>query len=193
MVGVWLLVAVLAAAPAAAQSAEAALGRGTVLLSLQAGGGAQNNVEGHRDISDASFLTVTPRLGWIPFDPVGPGILRGALEVGLEGWYQRYVEPGATAAGLKLAGRYHFVGLGALAPYVEVLAGAGGTDLEVREIRSDFTFVLEAGVGLSYFLQRNLAVNVGYRFQHISNGNVESPNRGFNSDAGVLGVTYLFH
>jgi hypothetical protein len=179
LVAAWLLVSVLAAGPAAAQSAEAALGRGTVLLSLQAGGGAQNNVEGHRDISDVSFLTVTPRLGWIPFDPVGPGILRGTLEVGVEGWYQRYVEPGATAAGLKLAGRYHFLGLGALAPYVEVLAGAGGTDLDVREIRSDFTFVL--------------AVNAGYRFQHISNGNVESPNRGFNSDAGVLGVTYLFH
>ena len=70
-------------------------------------------------------------------------------------------------------------------------AGAGGTSLRVPEINSSFTFVLEGGAGLAYFVTDKVAVNFGYRFQHISNGNTSSPNRGFNSDSGVIGVSYF--
>jgi lipid A 3-O-deacylase len=52
--------------------------------------------------------------------------------------------------------------------------------------------VLEAGAGLSYFVTNALAVNAGYRFQHISNAHTSDPNRGFNSDSGVIGVSYYF-
>jgi opacity protein-like surface antigen len=98
----------------------------------------------------------------------------------------------ATAAGLKLALRYHFIGLGRFVPYLEANAGAGGTSLKVPEIDSTFTFVLEGGVGASYFVTDKVALNFGYRFQHISNGNTSTPNRGFNSDSGVIGVSYFF-
>lgn len=60
------------------------------------------------------------------------------------------------------------------------------------EIDSTFTFVAEAGVGLSYFVTDTVALNAGYRFQHISNGNTSSPNRGFNSNSGVVGVSFHF-
>ena len=62
----------------------------------------------------------------------------------------------------------------------------------MREIDSTFTFVVEAGVGLSYFVTDNVALNAGYRFQHISNGHTSNPNRGFNSDSGVVGASYYF-
>ena len=77
-------------------------------------------------------------------------------------------------------------------PYLEGTAGAGGTSLNVPEIDSTFTFVLEAGAGLSYFVTDSLAVNAGYRYQHISNGHTSTPNRGFNSDSGVVGVSFYF-
>ncbi len=77
-------------------------------------------------------------------------------------------------------------------PYLEGTAGAGGTSLRVPEINSTFTFVLEAGAGLSFFVTDRLAVNAGYRFQHISNGHTSDRNRGFNSDSGVIGVSYFF-
>ena len=99
----------------------------------------------------------------------------------------------AAREGLKVALRYHFLGASPIFPYVEVTAGAGGTSLNVPEKRSDFTFVLEAGIGLGYFLTDGVQLTAGYRFQHISNGNIEKPNRGFNSDAGVLGVSFFFH
>jgi len=60
------------------------------------------------------------------------------------------------------------------------------------EIDSPFTFVLEAGIGVSYFITPGLAVNVGYRFQHVSNGHLYEKNRGFNSDSGIVGLTWYF-
>lgn len=193
----WAALAAMAvlslARPAPAYDPEVTFARGTTIFGLQVGGGAANNVEGHRTVSDISFVTETPRLSYLFFAPFGSGLLRSAFEPGLEGWFQQYLSPhSATAQGLKLTGRYHFIGLGRLVPYLEATAGAGGTSLRVPEIDSTFTFVLEAGAGISYFVTDSLALNAGYRFQHISNGHTSDPNRGFNSDSGVLGVSYHF-
>lgn len=180
--------------PAAAADPAEEFARGTKIFSLQVGGGEQNNLENHGRISDISFVNLTPRLSLLPMDPIGSGFWKGAVETGLEPWFQYYLEPKtATAEGMKAAVRYHFLSASPIFPYVEVTAGAAGTSLKVLEIRPSFTLVLEAGVGLSYFVAPGVAVTGGYRFQHISNGNVESPNRGFNSDTGTLGVSFFFH
>lgn len=180
--------------PAAAADPAEEFARGTKIFSFQVGGGAQNNVENHGRLSDIRFVNLTPRLSLLPMDPIGSGFWKGAVETGLEPWFQYYLEPKtATAEGMKAAVRYHFLSASPIFPYVEVTAGAAGTSLKVLEIRSSFTLVLEAGVGLSYFVAPGVAVTGGYRFQHISNGNVESPNRGFNSDTGTLGVSFFFH
>jgi len=182
-----------ATATALAFDAEKSFQQATVVFSLQGGGGAQNNVEGHDRLSHISFVNFTPRVSILPFDPVGNGWLRGSLETGLEGWFQHYLEPhDATAQGLKAAARYHFLSAGPLVPYAEVTAGVGGSSLKTLELRSTLNFILEAGVGLSYFVTDRVAVGAGYRFQHMSNGNVERPSSGFNSDTGTLGVSYFF-
>ena len=193
----WMGVAALAmlslVRPAAAFDPDATFARGTTIFGLQIGGGAANDVEGHRRVSDISFINETPRVSYLFFSPFGSGLLRSAFEPGLEGWFQQYRSPhSATAEGLKVTGRYHFIGFGRFVPYLEGTAGAGGTSLKVPEIDSTFTFVLEAGAGLSYFVTDSLAVNAGYRFQHISNGHTSNPNRGFDSDSGVAGVSFYF-
>ena len=192
-VGVATLAMVSLVRPAAAFDPEATFARGTTIFGLQVGGGAANDIEGHHYVSDISFITETPRLSYLFFSPFGSGLLRSAFEPGLEGWFQQYLSPhSATAQGLKVTGRYHLIGLGRFVPYLEGTAGAGGTSLQVPEIDSTFTFVLEAGAGLSCFVTDKLAINAGYRFQHISNGHTSTPNRGFNSDSGVVGVSYYF-
>ena len=195
--GLILLVIALATAPvgAAAFDAEQEFAQGTKAIGLSFGGGSQNNVENHGKLSGISFVNFNPRFSYFFFDPFGPSIVRGAFETGLEGWFQYYLSPEeATAEGLKLAFRYHLLGLsvGRFVPYLEGTAGAAGTSLKVQEIDSPFTFVLEAGIGISYFITPGLAVNVGYRFQHISNGHLYEKNRGFNSDSGIVGLTWYF-
>ena len=192
----WALVVLLSwvGVAAAADPAEE-FSRGTKIIGLQFGGGAQNNVEGHRTISGISFVNVEPRFSILPFDPIGSGVLKGSVETGLEPFFQYYLTPddGATAEGMKATVRYHFLSASPIFPYAEITAGAAGTSLKVSEIRSTFTFILEAGAGVSYFVTDGVALNLGYRFQHISNGNTSSPNRGFNSDSGVLGISFFFH
>ena len=192
--GVAVALAVLAlVCPAVAYDVGGTFARGTTILGLQIGGGAANNTEGHRTVSDISFLTAAPRVSYLVSPPFGSGLLRSAVEPGIEGWFQYYLSPHeATAQGLKLAMRYHLIGFGRLVPYFEGTAGAGGTSLRVKEIDSTFTFVLEAGAGLSYFVTDTVALNVGYRYQHISNGHTSNPNRGFNSDSGLGGVSFYF-
>ena len=189
-----VMLAVLAlVCPAAGFDPEATFAKGATVFGLQVGGGVANGIEGHRTLSDISFLNATPRVSYLLFSPFGSGLLRSALEPGVEGWFQYYLSPNeATAEGLKLAMRYHLIGFGRLVPYFEVIAGAGGTSLRVKEIDSAFTFVLEAGGGLSYFIKDTVSLNAGYRFQHISNGHTSSPNRGFNSDTGIGGVSFYF-
>ncbi len=193
----WALVgtlfAVAVAAPALAIDTEAEFAKGTTILGVQVGGGVQNNIAGDPPITGISFLTFTPRLSYLPFAPFGSGWLRSAIEPGLEGWFQYYLEPRLfTAEGLKAALRHHFIGFGPLAPYLEATAGIGATNLNVQEIRSRYTFVLDGGAGASYFVAPGVALNLGYRFQHISNL-VGHPNRGVNSHGGVLGVSFHFH
>lgn len=178
---------------AAADPAEE-FSRGTKIIGLQFGGGVQNNVENHGRISGISFVNVEPRFSLLPLDPIGDGFFKGSLETGLEPFFQQYLTPAkVTAEGMKATLRYHFLSASPIFPYAEVTAGVGGTNLRVLEIRSTFMFVLEGGAGVSYFVADGVALNLGYRFQHISNGNTSRPNRGFNSDSGVLGVSFFFH
>jgi len=189
-----LLAALVSGAPAMAdaQSGGPAFERWSKVFSLQVGGGAQSFARGDQ-VADISFLNLTPRLSIFPFDPFGASWWKGALEAGLDGWFQYYLEPsGDAAGGLKVAGRYHFLGIGALVPYVEGLLGAGGSTLEVLGHRSTFTFVLEGGAGLSYFLTDAFALTAGYRFQHQSNGGTRMPNRSYEAQTGTVGVSSVF-
>jgi lipid A 3-O-deacylase len=184
---------VLAAMPAWAFEAAQTFTQGSFVIAPEAGYGEQVNLEDKRVFTGLELMNVGVRLGFLPFSPMGPGPLHGSLEVGLEPLYQRYLDPvDAFFAGLGATFRYHFLSLGRFVPYAEVAAFAGGTDLRTREIDSDFTFLLWAGVGASFFVTDRTAIYGGYRYQHVSNGNTDQPNRGFEAHTGVVGVSFFF-
>ena len=190
-IGVLLLVAACLPRAGAAFDAEPSFAKGTRIFSLQMGGGAQADIDNH--FSGITFLDFTPRVSYLPFEPFGSGWYRTALEPGLEGWFQYYLGPQqATAGGMKAALRLHAIGFGRVAPYLELTAGAGATGLRLPESQSTFTFILEGGAGFSIFLRPDLAMNVGYRIQHLSNGNTSKPNRGYEANEGVVGVSFFF-
>src|SRR5205814_1285507 len=134
-----LALLLLGAGPACAFDNAQTFTQGTTVLSVEAGGGSQNDLETHRVQSNLDLWYVGVRYSLLPLAPVGPSVLRGALEVGLGPMYQKY-ERGRDAfwAGLSAHGRWHFLSLGRFVPYVELGAGAGGTDLNAVEIDSTF-------------------------------------------------------
>ncbi|MBI1735308.1 MAG: acyloxyacyl hydrolase [Candidatus Rokubacteria bacterium] len=183
-----LLVAV--AVPAVAHDARQTFRKGTVVLSVEGGYGEQDNITEFPDDPGLEFWNAGVRASLLPFAPFEAGPLFGTLELGVEPYYQRYLHPyEAYFAGLGGTVRYHFLALGRVVPYAEVMAAAGRTTLRTVEIDSEFTFLLHAGIGLALFLTDNTALYAGYRFQHVSNGNTSDPNRGFESRSGVLGVS----
>ena len=188
-----LALLLLGVGPAGAFDNAQIFTQGTTVLSVEAGGGSQNDLENHHVQSNLDLWYLGVRYSLLPLAPAGPSVLRGALEVGLGPMYQKY-ERGRDAfwAGLSAHGRWHFLSLGRFVPYVELGAGAGGTDLNAVEIDSTFAFLLSAGVGASIFLTDQIALYGGYRMVHISNGHTSRRNRGFEADTGVIGVSYYF-
>ena len=119
-------------------------------------------------------------------------VLYGALELGLEPWFQQYTHhPTPIGPGWPWWDAITSSGSGRLVPWVEWVGAAGGTDLKVPEIRSRFAFMTDVGVGASVFLTDRTALYIGYRLQHVSNGNTSSPNYGFESHTGVIGATFF--
>lgn len=180
------------AGPALGFEAEQAFRRGTLVASGEGGGGSQSNVTGGTQ-TGLSLWYASARLGLLPFGTAGPGPLRGAFEVGVGPVVQQYTEPvDAYYAGLAAMLRYHFVSLGRLVPYVEAAGAFGGTDLRVREIDSDVAFWLAAGAGAAVFVTDRAAIYAGYRLVHVSNGNIDTPNKGFEAHTGLAGVSFYF-
>jgi opacity protein-like surface antigen len=191
--GLVALLMLLVAPAAFAFDAAATFQPRSFVISPEVGYGQQFNLEDKRVFTDLEMVNGGVRFGWLPFGPVGPGPLHGSFEVGLEPLYQRYLEPhDAFFAGLGVTGRYHFLSLGRFVPYAEAAAFAGGTDLRIREIDSNFTFLLWVGAGASIFITDGTALYAGYRYQHVSNGNTDTPNRGFEAHTGVVGVSFFF-
>ncbi len=194
LASVLALALLVVAAPACAYEQQEVWRSGTWMWSFEGGYGAQFNLEKHRAISDIEFAHVGARWSLLPLGiSGGQRVLRGALELGVEPMYVHYIEPtDAYWAGAAAVGRYHFLSLGRFVPYVELGAAAGGTNLRVSEIDSDFSFLLIGGVGVSYFVSDRHAVYAGYRCAHNSNGNTDTPNRGWEANTVVVGVSVFF-
>lgn len=77
-------------------------------------------------------------------------------------------------------------------PYIEGGSGLIYLTQHTREQSTQFNFVDQGGVGLSYLFKDNLSLNVGYRFRHISNASIKEPNSGINSDMILCGVSVLY-
>jgi opacity protein-like surface antigen len=178
--------------PAAAFDAEQTFKKWGWVLSVDGGGGVQNNLEKHDRQTGIDLWWIQGRVSLLPFGTIGKdSFLYGSFEVGLEPVYQKYFgNADGYFAGLGWATRYHFLALGVFVPYVEIGAAAGGTNLRVMEIDSSFAFRLYGGVGASLFVSDNAAIYLGYRMVHVSNGNTSKPNRGFEADTGVLGISF---
>jgi predicted porin len=191
---VLLALALLAPTATVAFESEQTFAKGTLVLSGEGGYGSQLDLEDNRDFSAIEFWDAGVRFGFLPFETIGKGSpLYGALEVGFGPLYQRYVAPERRFwAGLSAIARYHFLAVGRVVPYVELAGSAGGTDLRLPEIRSSFAFLIFGGAGASVFFTDKAAAYAGYRWQHVSNGNTSRPNRGFESNVAVLGLSLFF-
>lgn len=128
-------------------------------------------------------------------DPMGDSWYRGQISLGAEMVYIQFQEPILThGVGFAPKIKYTFVALDRIRPYAEFAGGPFWTDLagKIPEESSQFNFVLMAGFGVSYFLTDQVALNIGYRFNHISNAGTQYPNLGLNASLPFGGFSFFF-
>jgi lipid A 3-O-deacylase len=136
---------------------------------------------------------VVPSWSMTMTDPLGSNWYRGQVSLGVEVLAFTTSEP-LTAYGVGITPKlqYTFVGLNRLRPYIEGGGGPIWTDLggQVPEQPGEFNFVVWGGAGGAWLLTPQWALNIGYRFVHISNGGTRSPNSGLNFGLPFVGISY---
>lgn len=121
----------------------------------------------------------------------------GSFEIGVEPFGSAIVSlkkktaSGATEYGLGLPILTYYFDLGhGLAPYLTGGLGLMYKDLRGYRLGGHFTFMETAGLGLAYFLDKNLALNAEWRFRHMSNAGIYNNNVGMNTSMFLAGVSY---
>ncbi len=126
-------------------------------------------------------------------DPIGTNWYRGQVSFGAELLAFGTYEP-QTSYGIGITPKlqYAFVGLDRLHPYIDGGGGPIWTDLggQVPEQPGQFNIVVWGGAGAAWILTQQWALNVGYRFVHISNGGTRAPNSGLNFGLPFIGLSY---
>jgi len=79
-----------------------------------------------------------------------------------------------------------------LYPYIAGGCGLVYLTQHTHEQSTQFNFTDQLGAGITYFLRKNLNISMGYRYRHISNASIESPNKGINSKSVICGVSFLY-
>jgi len=193
---VWRLLGVVfvilvTTAPAAAEG-PGALTAGTIALGIAGGVSASFNNPPDDSKTVYGYHGLL-RLDAVVTDEQGRGVFRGNLEIGLQPMYIHLeARPSADLYGGALVTHWLLTGNGTLRPYLEVGGGIIGGRAGRRTGNCDVNFILEGGPGVLVFVGKHTAIDLGYRYHHISNGS-RCGNDGYNSNMGVVGLSYFFN
>ena len=131
-------------------------------------------------------------------DPRGPGILRGNLELLVEGIGGGFFDgPGNGLGGAQLLFRYNFVRPHArFVPFLQVGGGGVYSDAAYEDriqhnLGRNWSFDLSAEFGGRIMLSRNVGLPLGVEYRHFSNADTADRNRGLNALGGELGVAWF--
>jgi opacity protein-like surface antigen len=150
---------------------------------------------GYSNRESVQVIPLYVHAGWL-FPEVVDAPLRSLnldLEYLLEGWIggvtggpQDAIEVGINPIGFKLsydAGQ-------TVVPYFSGGLGVLYTGLQGIELGGPFEFNETAGLGVEIFLEKGLALTIGYRYRHVSNAGIKDDNRGLDTHFGTIGLSW---
>ena len=117
----------------------------------------------------------------------------GTLSVFLEPQINPVVNPQTDFEfGIGIGLQYMHPIIGNLSAYVLGSIGPHYISVVTTKQASGFIFADTIGAGFYYYLTKDSAINVGYRFRHMSNANLADPNGGIDTSSGVIGYSVFF-
>jgi lipid A 3-O-deacylase len=117
---------------------------------------------------------------------------RGALSFILEPQFNPALQHSDIEFGLGIGFQYSYPLTESISPYILLVTGPHYISVETTTQSRGFNFSNAAGVGFYLALTKNIALNCGYRYRHVSDADLRIPNGGINSHIGLLGVSFFF-
>jgi lipid A 3-O-deacylase len=190
-VAVWLLIALLLGTASPLRAADLLPQPGSWEFGVRSGYSF-----GQRDVE---MVPVNARIGYTLFRGKKWIIPHGALQIGIEPFASvitKVANPSQRSGSLELGGvlpalTYYFDLGYNIYPYVEGGLGMLYTDLRGYNLGGHFSFMEMVGTGVTYFLNENIAISVGWRFRHISNASLYDDNAALNTDTIMGGISYF--
>jgi lipid A 3-O-deacylase len=132
------------------------------------------------------------RFGWFLSQELGSGWYKGRHELLVELPLHLVVDPKVSPmVGGYLLGSWKFTSLDNWAPYVFAGGGILYVDLGLPTMGSRLDFSYQGGTGVQYFITKDTALSLEYRYHHISNAGTATPNEPLNSSKILLGVAFF--
>ena len=141
---------------------------------------------------DYELIILSVRLGydlasWLNWD------IPGTLQVDFEPFVDPIMEPESNVEfGVAVLLKYAFPLTPRFWPYIEGGTGFIYSTQHTSQQATQWNFIDQGGVGISYLVNDNTSVSLGYRFRHYSNLSIEEPNGGVDSQAVICGISYLY-
>lgn len=77
-------------------------------------------------------------------------------------------------------------------PYLKGGVGALYMSQHTLEQSTQYNFLPQAGGGLQYLINEKVALNFEYRWRHLSNASIKSPNSGIDANLFLCGISFFF-
>jgi opacity protein-like surface antigen len=134
---------------------------------------------------------VIGRYGRFLSDEVGNGWFKGRPEFLAELPLYLAVDPKVSPmVGVSLLGSWKFTAAKDFVPYLYFGVGMLYVDLDLKCMGSEINFVYQGGAGIQYLLSKKTALNLEYRYHHISNAGLAEPNAPINSNKVFIGISF---
>jgi lipid A 3-O-deacylase len=185
-------VALLISAPAGAQAATAAAGAKGEYGFLTGYGISHVGFGATRH--QVQTWDAIVRAGFFMSGELGRGSwYQGRHETVIELPYHLAVDHGGRSmVGGYVLGHWRFTSLDSMVPYVFAGGGPLYVDLGLPTMGTRLCFSYQGGTGLQYFIDKTTALDLQYRYHHISNAGTAEPNEPLNSSKILLGVSVYY-
>lgn len=88
-----------------------------------------------------------------------------------------------------ILGYWKFTAPREFVPYLFAGGGVLYVDLGLPTMGSRLDFSYQGGTGFQYFVRKDTALNLEYRYHHVSNANTATPNEPLNSSKILVGIS----
>lgn len=117
---------------------------------------------------------------------------QGRHEILMEIPYHLAIDQGGRSmVGGYLLGSWKFTGGEKLVPYIFAGGGVLFVDMGLPSMGTSLDFSYQGGTGLQYMIRKDVAIQLEYRYHHISNAGTASPNEPINSSKILFGFSFL--